>query len=154
MKVRLLLAIIMSVLLTAVACSSSSSELSTATTASGGESLRDESFPTVEELQVAEDCDELNRLMAGVESENFRVNADRTLAEEEAGADDEYDTAFDIYYEAFSERQGDLGCSDAEMMSVLQTASDQRCQAWIDGGHSLDEDPLLMNTAYCIDESG
>jgi hypothetical protein len=160
MKVRLLLAIIMAVSLTAAACSSSSSELSTATTtttqaaASGGESFRDESFPTVEELQAAEDCDELNRLMAGVENENFRVNADRTLAEEEAGAEDEYDTAFDIYYEAFSERQGDLGCSDAEMMSVLQTASDQRCEAWIDGGHLLDEDPLLMNTAYCIDESG
>jgi hypothetical protein len=120
----------------------------------GGESFRDESFPTVEELQAAEDCDELNRLMAGVENEIFRVNADRTLAEEEAKAEDEYDTAFDIHYKAFSERQADLGCSDAEMMSVLQTASDQRCEAWIDGEHSLDEDPLLMETAYCIDESG
>ena len=152
MRIRLLLAIIMAVSLTAAACSSSST--TTQVAASGGESLRDESFPTVEELRAAEDCEELNRLMAGVENENFQVNADRTLAEEEARAEDEYDTAFDIYYEAFSERQGDIGCSDAEMMSVLQTASDQRCEAWIDGGHSLDEDPLLMNTAYCIDESG
>jgi hypothetical protein len=154
MRIRLLLAIIMAVSLIAAACSSSSSGRSTATTTSGGESLRDESFPTVDELQAAEDCDELNRLMAGVENENFRVNADRTLAEEEAEAEDEFNTAFDIYYEAFSERQGDIACSDAEMMSVLQTASDQRCEAWIEGGHSLDEDPLLMNTAHCIDESG
>jgi hypothetical protein len=149
MRIRLLLTIIMAVSLTAAACSSSST--TTQVAASGGESFRDESFPTVEELQAAEDCDELNRRMAGVENENFRVNADRTLAEEEAEAEDEYDTAFDIHYEAFSERQGDLGCSDAEMMSVLQTASDQRCEAWIDGGHSLDEDPLLLNTAQCID---
>jgi hypothetical protein len=122
--------------------------------ASGGESFLDESFPTVEELQAAGDCDELNRMLAGVENENFRVDADRTLAEEEAEAEDEFENTIDPYYEAFSERQADLGCSDAEMMSVLDTASDQRCEAWIDGGHSLDEDPLLMNTANCIDESG
>ena len=122
--------------------------------ASGGESFLDESFPTVEELQAAEDCDELNRMLAGVENENFRVNADRTLAEEEAEAEDEFENTFDPFYEAFSERQPELECSDAEIMSVLDTASDQRCEAWIDGGHSLDEDPLLMNTANCIDESG
>jgi hypothetical protein len=152
MRFRLLLAIIMAVSLTSAACSSSST--TTQVAASGGESLRDEPFPTVEDLQAADDCEELNRLMAGVENENFRVNADRTLAEEQAKAEDAYDTAFDIYYEVFSERQGDLGCSDAEMMSVLQTASDQRCEAWIDGGHSTDEEPLLMNTALCIDQSG
>ena len=111
-----------------------------------------EPLPTVEQFENAGDCDELNRLLVGVEDEAFRVNTDRTLAEEEARAEDAYDTAFDIYYEVFSEMQGDLGCSDLEMMSVLQTASDERCQAWIDDGHSLDENPLLLNTAHCLDQ--
>ncbi|MCZ6663182.1 MAG: hypothetical protein O6951_09720 [Actinobacteria bacterium] len=66
--------------------------------ASGGESFLDESFPTVEELQAAEDCDELNRMLAGVENENFRVNADRTLAEEEAEAEDEFENTFVPFY--------------------------------------------------------
>lgn len=121
------------------------------TPATTDEGFLDEPFPTVDQLESAANCDELNRLMAGVENENFRVNADRTAAEEEAQAEDEFDTHFDVYYVAFSDRQGDLGCSDAEMMSVLETASAQRCDAWLADGHDLDEDPLLLNTANCLD---
>ena len=114
-----------------------------------GETLLDQPLPTVEQLQSATQCSELNRLMAGVENETFRVNAERTLAEEKARAADEYENTFDVYYRAFSERQADLECSDAEMMSVLQTASGQRCEQWMDSGHSPTEEPLLLNTAHC-----
>lgn len=140
------------VVLAVVGAACGSGDSSTTSSPEGtGDALADEPFPTVEQLQGAGDCDELNRMMAGVENENFRVNNDRTAAEEEERVEDVYDTAFDIYYQTFSERQGDLECSDAEMMGVLQTAGDQRCQAWIDEGHSLDENPLLLNTAFCID---
>ncbi len=108
-------------------------------------------LPTLEQLRDSGNCDELNGLLAEVEDEMFRVNNDRTLDEEQARVEDAYDTTFDIYYETFSETQSDLGCSDAEMMAALQTASDQRCQAWINLGHSLDENPLLLNTASCTD---
>jgi hypothetical protein len=113
----------------------------------------DEPLPTIEQLENAPGCDELNRFMAGVENENFRMNADRTDAEEQAQVEDEFDTDFDIevYQVAFSDRQGDLGCSDAEIMSVLETAFAQLCDAWIADGHDLDEDPLLLNTADCLD---
>ena len=108
-----------------------------------------ESLPTVDQLETAADCSELNRRMAGVENENFLVNSERTAAEEEAGAPDAYDTAFDAYYQTFSGRQGDLGCSDAEMGAVLDIARQERCEAWLADGHHQDEDPLLLNTASC-----
>jgi len=135
------------ILLVAAACGDDGD--SSAGTTGGG--FVGEPLPTVEQFENAPGCDELNRLMAGVENENFRVNADRTNAEEQAQAEDEFDTHFDVYYIAFSDRQGDLGCSDAEMMSVLQTAFEQRCDAWLADGHDLDEDPLLLNTASCLD---
>ena len=132
-----------------------STDGSTSIAPSDEPSFVDEPLPTLEQLESAPDCDTLNLLMVAVQGEDFRADVDLTLAEEMAGREalgtDEPEGAFDAYYRAFSDRQGDLGCSDAEMMAVLDNAHENRCRAWLAAGHSADEEPLLFNTDICLD---
>lgn len=129
--------------------------------ACGGDSTGDaetgglaaEPMPSLDELQTAADCDTLNRMIAGVENESFRANADLTVVEAQTEAGESGFVA-GPHFEAFSDRQAELGCSDSVMMSVLEQAQDERCRAWLDEGHSLDEDPLLANTAMCTPAGG
>jgi len=143
-------------LLVVVGCGDgSSTNGSTSIAPSDQASFIDEPLPTLDQLESALDCDTLNLLMVGVQAEDFRADVDLTLAEEMAGRDalgtDEPEGAFDAHYGAFSDRQGDLGCSDAEMMAVLDSAHENRCRAWLAAGHSADEEPLLFNTEICLD---
>jgi len=118
-------------------------------------SFVDEPLPTLVQLELAPDCDTLNLLMVGVQGEDFRDDVELTLAAEtaarEALGSGEPVGAYDAYYRVFSDRQGEIGCSDAEMMGVLDSAHERRCRAWLAAGHSADEEPLLFNTEICLD---
>ena len=144
------------IILAVVGCGDGSpTDGSTSIAPSDDASFIDEPLPTLDQLESALNCDTLNLLQIGVQAEDFRADVDLTLAEEMAGRDalgtDEPVGEFDAYYRAFSDRQGDLGCSDAEMMAVLDGAHENRCRAWLAAGHSADEEPLLFNTEICLD---
>ena len=144
------------VLLAVAGCSDgATADGSTSVPSDDEPSFVDEPLPTLVQLESAPDCDRLNLLMVGVQAEDFRVDVDLTLAEEIAGREalgsDEPEGAFDAYYEAFSDRQADLNCSDAEMMAVLDSAHENRCRVWLAAGHSAGEEPLLFNTEICLD---
>jgi len=118
----------------------------------------DEPLATLEQLGNAPDCDALNTLMVGVQGQDFRDDAEVTLADEQAAGEalgpNEPVGDYDSHYQAFSDRQGDLGCSDAEMMDALDSAFEKRCWAWLTAGHDADEEPLLLNTATCLAYTG
>lgn len=116
--------------------------------ASAGRVYLDEPLPALQQFEDATTCDEMHTLLAGVENERFRLKTDVTLAEDLANNLGDWD--FQEYYDAFSDRQGDLGCSDQVFMEVLENSNDALCERWIAEGHHAYEEPLMLNTAQCL----
>ena len=151
---RLILGIAAMVFVATGCSGGASTDGAAATDASDAPVFVDEPLPALEQLENAPDCATLNLLMVGVQGEDFRDDVELTLAAEtaarEALGSGEPVGAYDVHHRVFSDRQGDLGCSDAVMMEVLDSAYQRRCLAWLAAGHGAGETPLLLNTSICL----
>jgi len=124
-----------------------------------GGTLADEPLPTPEEIRNASDCEELARLWAGVNNEEFRLNA----LVEKGDANATFDR--EAYLAPLHERESEIveemrrdsddeatdGCQEAFVRADIASEA-ARCDAWFGLGHDLNEEPLLMNTLRCVDQ--
>lgn len=113
--------------------------------------------PSLEAFAAAPNCAALSDLMVQADDALFWNNDELTVDEVNQGGQvqtDESGPSFTEVNQAVADRQSELDCTDAEVLGALESAAAQRCEEWLDEGHSLDEDPLLLNTLFCVGSQG